>query len=204
MATYIQQTLRIIDDLGRSDTSITSVVQQHMQDAIRYYQNNRFWFNEGTASISTTVSLAYYSLPSDLIELDTMNILINSRNVQLDPETFQEIDRMDIGGYVGYPILYAEYAEQFRLYPVPNGPYSITLHYLKELSTLSATSDSNAWTSEAENLIRARTIKTLSAFKYKDTALAQTMQIVEDQELQALESRTIRETSSGKLKGDGC
>lgn len=73
MATYSGAVDYIISQLGRGgETSITANVQQEVLNAIDYYSTTRFWFNEYTTKLTTSSSLAYYPLPADLQQIDSV------------------------------------------------------------------------------------------------------------------------------------
>ncbi len=46
------------------------------------------------------------------------------------------------------------YQDRINLFPIPGSTYTLTIHYLKALTALSADSDTNAWLTEGEELIR--------------------------------------------------
>ena len=52
--------------------------------------------------------------------------------------------------YTGYPTDYALYDEQIRLYPIPNGTYTLTLSYQKQLDGLAGEADTNEWMIDGE------------------------------------------------------
>lgn len=203
MATYEGLAGRIISDIGRGDTSLTDTVKNHIQDAIRFYQTRRFWFNEGTTSISLTSSTANYNFPAGLLEVDSVTITDNGQRFELEPMSYRAINSMDSGTYFGTPYAYALFAQQFRFYPVPDTSFSVTVKYQKILNTLSASSDVTAWTNEAQNLISARVRKMLYATYYKDSEAAQIEQVREDQELAMLVRQTEKLSGDEGISGSG-
>lgn len=200
MATYSQLVDRVIADLARADTSITDTVKLHILDAIEHHSTERFWFNETHGALTTSSSLGTYAVPTDFLELDSAVVTVNGQRTPLRPIGFQELNEMDTGLVFGAPLYITHYDEQFRLYPVPNKTFTVSLSYQNYIPTLSATGDSNAWTTVALELIRARAEKTLYGFRYHDQTSAQMMQAAEDMALEGLRSRTERGTSTGKLR----
>lgn len=201
MATYSQLVDRIILDVARGDTSITDTVKLHVLDAVEHYSTRRFWFNETSGAVTTSASLATYAVPADCLEIDHATISINGTKYPLKRTTYQDIDSRDDGLSFADPYLFAQYAEQLRFYPVPDKTYTVSLTYQKMIATLSATGDSNAWTTVAQELIRARAEKNIYGFRYKDSEAAQLMQIAEDNALARLEEQTQKHQSTGKIKG---
>ena len=56
----------------------------------------------------------------------------------------------------GQPTSYDYYGKQIRLYPIPDASYSAVVSGVYALAELSATTDTNAWMTDGEQLIRAR------------------------------------------------
>lgn len=203
MGTLASMNARIIAELGRSDTSMSDIVTAQILSSIEHYQTTRFWFNEVQATLTTSSSLAYYAWPADMLELDSMNITVNSRKYILKPMTYQQMDWLDLNQVFGYPDWYSTYAQQFRLYPVPNATFTIVLSYQKKFTTLSAGADSNVWTNEAERLIRIKTEKDLLALRYHDFDAAMALDVAERQALDQLLLQSDKLLGSGSLQGSG-
>lgn len=202
MATYDGLAGQIIAEIGRGDTSLTDTVKLHIQHAIRKYQRERFWFNEASGSISITSSTASYNWPTGFIQADSVTLTANSNRYQLEVMSFSDMDAIDSGRYFGRPSSYAIFNQQFRFYPVPDTSFSVTVKYQRILTTLSATSDTNAWTNEAQNLISAAVRKALYATYYKDPESAQIEDMREREELEALKAQTDKTSGTG-LRGSG-
>ena len=204
MATYGGMANRIISEIARSDTSITADVQAQILSAIEFYASQRFWFNEKESTITTSSSLAVYAFPADMQQIDSVVMWDSSgTKIDLGPKTFHEINGMDSGRDFGKPSWYATYAQQFRLYPVPNGTFTFVVSHQYRIATLSASTDTNAWTNEAESLIRARATKLLHAIKFKDPESASVCEEWERQELERLRMQTEKLLDTGVLRGSG-
>lgn len=204
MATYIGVVNRIIEELPRSDSSITAIVQGQVLSAIDFYTNERFWFNEKQTTLTTSSSLAYYSWPTDLIEIDSVVVTDpGGTEYELEPITYQEMNRLDAGNSFGQPFWYSTYGKQFRLYPIPDATYTFVVSHQFSPATLSATSDTNAWTTEAEALIRARASKNVSAIRFKNFDDARMYEEFERQEYVRLKNQTEKLLGIGKLEGSG-
>ena len=156
MSDYGTMQARIGNELERSDTTSLGYIASEILSAIRHYETERFWFNEEVATTSTVADQSNYALPTDFIYDDHMTVTVSGRKYPVFPRTYQEIADVDETTFSGYPSIYAIHKEEFRLYPTPNGVYTLTHAYVKSLSSLSADADTNAWMVEAEPLIRAR------------------------------------------------
>ena len=204
MATYGAVVNRIVDELPRGDASITAVVAQQLLDAVSFYTTDRFWFNEKHTTLTTSSSLAYYSWPSDLLEIDSVVVSdTGGTEYELEPMDFKSMNALDGGTTFGRPIWYSTYNKQFRLYPVPDQTYTFVVSHQYSPATLSATSDTSVWTVEAESLIRARTKYLLSAGRFKDAEGASFYKSLEQEEYTRLKDQTEKLLNTGKLVGSG-
>lgn len=204
MATYAAMVNRIVEELPRGDTSITAIVQQELLDSISFYTKERFWFNEKQTTLTTSSSLAYYSWPSDLLEVDSVIVFdTGGTKYELKPMDFKQMDRKDGGQVFGRPIWYSTYNKQFRLYPVPDATYTFVVSHQYAPATLSASTETNVWTVEAESLIRARTKAMLAGGRFKDFDAAQAYRMIEADELQRLKDQTEKLLGTNQLAGSG-
>lgn len=201
MTTYGTMQTRIGTELVRSDLS--SEIQSAIQSAIRYYERTLFYFNEAIATSTTVDGQRYYALPSDFVEMESIKVTLPGSSYQnLLPRTFRELEEMDLesSGHEGYPDFYSLFGEQFRLYPVPNGSYTLTLAYIRELPSLSVSSDSNAWMTDAEALIRYRAKWDLYLNVIHEKELADAMKEAEREEFMSLRNRTTNTNSTGRIR----
>ncbi len=155
---------RIADELARSD--LTSQIKLAITTAVSFYQRERFYFNEArTATFATVLNQEFYTAADlagipNLIDIDTLRIAISSSyRYTLNKLTWQEIEDMSISSsMVGQPISWAYYNQAIRLYPIPNTAYTITVNAVSRLTPdpLTNDSDTNAWMTDGEELIRQR------------------------------------------------
>jgi hypothetical protein len=152
---------RIIAELHRDD--VAGVVDDYINDAIAHYQRYRFWFNETSATQNTVAGTETYAWPTDFVELDSLVATLNGTFTPLKQVSPRDIDELYVNTtYRGQPSVFANYKEQFRLYPTPDAVYVLTQYYLKDYTPLTTGSASaNVWTTEAEELIRTRAKKLL-------------------------------------------
>lgn len=159
-ANYGDMQARIDSELRRTDLVSGGYAANAIKDAIKVYERERWYFNEATtsASLTTSAGLATYSLPADFMKIDSLKVTINGWKCDADPMPYLEMDARDSGNSAtqGPPKWWAVYADLLRLYPVPDGTYVQTLSYQKRLTTLSASTDTNAWVDDLEALIRQK------------------------------------------------
>lgn len=166
--TYLDMQTRIADELSRSDLS--SQITNAIQTAIQDYEGERFWFNEQRFTLNTVANQSWYDEQANLLNEDGSALATGVKLLEVDQMVcnfgnwFQPlkpvapgwIDTYQIPTYIGQPYYYARLGTRIRLAPTPNDVYTVTITGLARLVTLSANSDTNAWLTEGEKLIRSR------------------------------------------------
>ncbi|MGI9489092.1 MAG: hypothetical protein ACR2RF_25045 [Geminicoccaceae bacterium] len=205
MSDYGTMIARIADEL--SSPVIVNRIPNAIQAAIRYFESERFWFNEGESTASTVISQASYAMPTDFLEPDLLTLTDTDENVRyiltrrpwewlrshlIDPDT------------VARPDDWAYYADQIWLFPIPDQVYTLTLSFLKRQSALSAYTDTNDWMVHGEELIRSRAKWDLlmHSMPEKDHNMIQAMERAERRALFNLRGKSEQKIASGKLSFD--
>jgi hypothetical protein len=203
MSTLSQMRSRISDDFNRSDLS--TQIDRAINRAISHYRKEHFYFMETSASFSTIANQESYGtadgIPSTINEIQRVEITLTSNNKpELNERTFDYIRERN--GYVvtGDPYDYAWYQSKIYLSPIPNSVKTITLYFDKKYTDLSADSDSNDWTTDAEDLIEYHVKADIYLNTLHDTEQANLMAIAEKMALDALRAKTEKLTSSGKIR----
>ena len=190
---------RIADEINRTD--MTSQIALAITTAVSAYKFKRFAFNESTDTLVTVAGTAEYTtataapndLPTDIIDIDTARITVNTNRYLLEPVTFETIDGYDVSTtYRSRPVWYAWRAEGLRLYPCPDAAYTIDLRYLASVAE-------ETWATRAEALIRTRAKKELYLHVLFDPGMAAAMQQIEVQEFASLKKEAIYKQSSGRI-----
>lgn len=192
---------RIAREVNRTD--LAAEIRDAIQSAIQHYESTRFWFNEKSQSVSTSAGNPWVDVPADFVTADELTVQLNQRAYQLQRWSFADLDEIDTSGatVLGQPIGYALFGERFRIYPVPDAVYSITVAYLSRLGALSADSDTNAWMTDAEQLIRARAKWELALHRTMDETMVAAMERAEARALSVLQSRSARNLGAGYMRG---
>jgi hypothetical protein len=155
MATLAAVKARIADEINRTD--LTTQIGYAVSDAIKLYQARRFRFNQARSSFSTTNGAEFYTtstIPDDIAEIDSLRLTVNGRYVTLDRWSFRVMeDVASTTSTEAQPRAWAWYAQQIRLYPIPDAAYTLTISYLQKIDE-PAEGASNVWTDEAGALIR--------------------------------------------------
>jgi hypothetical protein len=162
---------RIADDIVRDD--LGSQIQNAINDAIELQEGERFKFNEKRYTILTVTSQEYYDLTGPtlltsaggvvatgetLLEIDDILTTISSQPRRLTARTQQWMNDQQSATYQGQPASYTVYGQQLRIFPIPNGVYTLTLMGLARLgpNPLSEASHTNAWMTDGAAIIRGQ------------------------------------------------
>lgn len=153
----------IADDLIRSD--LTTQIGEAIDTAIKFYQNHRFYFNEvrsvtfaTVASQSTYASSDSTNIPL-FVHLDSVYLVDSSSRVwelsRTDPIDMEFL--LDSSASEGRPYEYAYFESSFRLYPIPDGIYTVRpMGVIKKAVPATDGEADNVWMTEAYELIRCR------------------------------------------------
>jgi hypothetical protein len=157
MTTYATMRTRIADEMVNDGDITSAQINYAIQDTIKQYERRPWWWNQKTATMSTVASQEYYS-SSDLADIpDIVQIVAATVGTIKSPMRavdYLTIDDEQDGSVEGEPRVFAVFKENIRLYPIPDAVYTVTLSYIYRLTALSADADTNAWTTDAEELIR--------------------------------------------------
>lgn len=193
----------IAGELARSD--LTSEIQREINNAITFYGNKAFWFNEASMTAIVTVQgQRYYSLPTNFASvLDVLSTLGNY-TYRLEPRTEQYLDQVDWGNdfWSGYPTDYSFWNGQIRLFPPPQGGLPVTVKGTVILSPqpLVNGGDTNAWLASAEELIRTRAVRQLYGRYIRDPEQYALYTQLEKEALQNLQEKNIGQTGLNSIR----
>lgn len=155
MSTYGIMQTRINDELALP--SVVGRIKPAILSAIRFYEQERFWFLEGEATASTVADQANYATPTDLLQTDEMTLTDSSTRHSLRKVTWAAMRNLATStSSTSRPKVWSLYANEYWLYPVPDAVYTLTSSYLLRLTALSAVDDTNDWMTHGEELIRSR------------------------------------------------
>lgn len=208
MTTFATMRNQILDDLNRTKADdLTATCENSIKTAIAHYEKQRFWFLEKQSTTSTVNGQEYYPVPTDFYDNDSLVIRVNNYTYPLNERTYATLEDWFVRSsvFTGYPSDYTIYSTgetaQIRLYPVPNGAYTLTLSYYGKLAEVNAESDTNTWFKpEGEALIRARAEFLLYAQKLRDYDAAQAVKIIENEELAQIDKLTKMRQFTGRTQ----
>lgn len=142
LATYSDLKTSVANYLNRND--LTSVIPDFITlTENRLNRDLRSRANMVRANTTTTSGTAFYSLPTDLIEI--RNIVYDNGSSDyalsyLSPES----GNREYGTYSnGFPRAYTNLGKNIKLFPTPDAAYTIGINYFRKLSPLSESNTSN-------------------------------------------------------------
>jgi hypothetical protein len=231
----------LADSFANSGETVATVVNREINSAIKHYESTRFRWNEVFENeFGVTVSgTRVYTSPASFVRIDTLKLKYNSGFIDLKKRSFEEIDRNDTrtAGTPGLPSVYCIVANQIRPFPTPNGAWTLVASGIKRFLPTSITDSTttivlmgghsitvttttshknrrNGWTTDGEELIRARALASIEIFYLKkDRAIAEYrmlemknqpfLSIRERQVYERLSDETNDILATGRVRGYG-
>lgn len=147
---------RLIDPqqtaVSRSDVAAA------INDAVSYWKNNRFWFNELIFTDTVLQHTGTIPLPSDFLvpskDDGAFDIEYSQLRYPLLKTSQQIYDNRYLANGYGLPRYYARLASQeYQVYPLANIDYTIRGYYLPDFPDLVADTDTNLFTINAPRLL---------------------------------------------------
>lgn len=186
------------------DDEIASDIANAIADAWKLYRAKAFFFNSRLVTFNTVAGQEWYggAAHADIPNLVAIQSLkVGASGVREDLVVYDPgvIESLQDGNITGEPYGFAYEQQQIRLIGIPDAVYPIRARWVYRLD-LPADSASNAWTDDAEILIRNCAKRHLGLGVLEDEALAARAESLERAAFNALmrESRTRR--SNGMLR----
>lgn len=223
MASYLLLASQIADELGGRTDLLTplsgsgltlSPIKNAITSAIAKWERERFYFNETyNATLFTTIAgqelytTAAAAGIATAPEIDELRALIGGSRRVLTERSWEYLEEISANPNArGQPSEWAYFAEQVRLYPIPDGAYPISASFVQRLAALSADTDTNVWTTDAIDLIRCEAKLILAQEVLHDAEMAGRMKVAiygdpmiprDKGYLGALKAETARRAKSG-------
>lgn len=203
MGTLAQLQARIASDLTRDD--LTSQIADVVADAIKFYAKQKFWFNQSrNLSFNTVAAQSDYTTlgsvsAADIIELDALFVTQGSSVFGLthfEPLQFEYLASPTANYSLPSAFTYVDQA--IRLYPAPDAVYAMRAYAHYKLP-YPADGDTNAWTDDAEDLIRSHAKMLLFLDVLQDDEGAMRMQNKIPVLLDFLRAETSKRTVNGRI-----
>lgn len=199
MATYGEMQSSIALWIKRDD--LTSEIKSAILKAIAHYTLEEWpWTEARSTSLVTVDGTKTVAVPSDFGTDLAVHITVSSTTYELPRRNQKEMERLHSSTTAeGQPSCYSVWTELLWFYPIPDGAYTLTLLYYKDLTALVNSSDTNEWTDLGEELIEARATWWLAARTLRDPELAMSAKETELEAYQNLRARMTVRKSSGRI-----
>ncbi len=204
--TYGALKTRIANEVA--DSTIAAEIILAIETAIKFYERKEFYFNSKTGTFLTVIGQEYYGLaanadiPNIIRIFDPIKLTAGGYKYDVSIVPFADIDSLQDGTRTGRPEAAAYFAKQLRAYPIPDAVYTATMAYVYRLAALSVDEDENAWTDDAEELIRQRAKMIIAADVLRDVDMYQAAKELEAQAYSALRAETRSRRSVSTLRTD--
>lgn len=160
MATFAQMkqwvSKRLLDPNGTAVSS--DDVGDLINEALEYWKNERFKFNEITDLTTLTQNNPAIPLPDDWLcpSIDSCFIIEYSGiRYPLQKISSTQYNAFYLSNGVGQPWYFArEASEEYQVYPIPDRDYILRCFYLRDYAPFSADDDSNDFSVYARNLLQ--------------------------------------------------
>ena len=196
LATYSDLKSTIADWLNRDDLTAViptfiSLAESGIERVLRTV--------DMIATSDSTVDSEYHAVPTDMLEVRSMQITSAVPNKRVDFVTIDELSAMDSQDS-GIPRYFTIVGSNFRFHPVPDGSYTARLVYYADLPKLSDSVTTNWLLTAAPDVYLYGALSQAAPYLKDDerTALWASLYTAAIQQLQTADERGA--TSGGVLK----
>jgi hypothetical protein len=205
MTNFVTMVARIEDELD--DEGMREQIKSAIRSAILLYGVKPLYFNQRTFTFTTVADQEYYDIDDaadidTFLEVKTQYVTSGTTRYPINVIGFETIDAAQDGSVTGLPTNWAWFAKQFRLYPIPDAAYTVTVSGHCTLGPLVDDTDTNAWMTDGELLIRQCAKRMLAIDVTKEVLDAQAAEALEGPALNALERATALKRGRPLLRVD--
>ncbi len=197
---------RIMDELQRTD--LAGQINNAITEAADYFRRDAFFRNDAQDSSTTTVAgTSVYAAPADVVEIRQLAITVSNTKYPLRLRSWEYINAEDSNAAApvqGPPVEYAvnlpASGMSIRLFPTPNGAYRLQYDYIQIIPAPALDGDSNFWTMEGREMVRAYAKYLLRMNLLNDPQSAQIDKEMADQYFRKLKQETGAKKFTGRLR----
>jgi hypothetical protein len=154
MKTWVSKRLQDPNNTAVSSSDVGDL----LNEALNYWKNIRFHFNEKTDSTTLLSGNPAVPLPTDwLCPSINDSFVIQYSGIRYPLRKISETmyNAFYLSNGVGQPWYFARLANsEYQVYPIPDRDYTLLRYYLKNYDNFSADGDSNDFSIYAENLLK--------------------------------------------------
>lgn len=209
--TFYDMMTVIADEIDDTTGEYTPQIQNCIFSAIRFCERDVYYFNETRDVTFKTVAGQEWYDGNDEPNISTLVRIVaaycedsSGQRVKLRRVQPSEIEIVsDNTASRGEPYSFTYFGQRIRLYPVPGDEaYTIRLQLGPyRLTPVQTSTDSNAWFSEAFDLVKARAKYLLYKDIIQDAPLAMAALNDFNEERSALDAETSRRNGTGQIIG---
>jgi hypothetical protein len=197
---------RIMDELQRTD--LASQINNAITEAADYFRRDAFFRNDAQDTSTVTVAgTNVYAAPSDVVEVRQLSITVSDTKYPLRLQTWEYINEEDsdtLSPVTGPPIEYAinlpSTGMAIRLFPTPDGAYQLQYDYVQIIPPPVLDTDSNFWTVEGREMVRAMAKYLLRMNVLNDPQSAAIDKELADEFFRKLKQETGMKKFTGRLR----
>lgn len=182
MANFGDLKAAIADDIDDTTGEYSAQIDKAVLAAVRYCERKTYYFNETRDVTFSTVNGQEWYGAADNSNIPTLVRIVDAwsedSNGDRDPLILMRPEDMELlsdnSASRGEPYAYTYFGQRIRIYPIPDATiYTIRLQLGPyRLTPLSADTDTNAWLSEAYDMVKARAKYIIAKDTLKDAAVA--------------------------------
>lgn len=195
---------RIITETNRDDLEdeLADALDTVISDSIEMYAAERWWWNEERVTSTCTIGNEYISRPTGARIIDQPFLLIGGVRYDMNKRSMKWIEGMYTTPLSGQPTDYCEFGAQCRLWPTPNLAYTIAWLDVADVTALdySDASSANAWTTNAPQLISARSRMIFFRDYFKADDDYQRASVAEKEWYDRHKAETNRRLGTGRIR----
>jgi hypothetical protein len=205
-STLADMRARILDELQRND--LEGQINNAITEAADYFRRDAFFRND--AQDSSTVTIAgtnVYAAPADVAEIRQLAITVSNTKYPLRLRSWEYINAEDSNTLTpveGPPVEYAvnlpSNGMTIRLFPTPDGAYRLQYDYVQIIAAPVLDTDSNFWTMEGREMVRAYAKYLLRMNVLNDAQGAQADREMADLYFRKLKQETGAKKFTGRLR----
>ncbi|MBN4095645.1 hypothetical protein [Methylobacterium sp. OT2] len=202
--TLLRMVNQIVEELDRPD--LVGAVRNAIRHAIGFWQRERFAFNDGILEFQTVAGQAGYggaflAGQNVMLAIDSAITIDGSGTTwKLKPVAIASLEALGEQDQSGQPAYFAKFSEGYRLYPIPDGVYTVRFTGHVRLGAPATDADTNAWVDEAYDLIAAYAKRYLALHRLKDKDLKAAMDVAVSEASTSLKGLATTMTGTGVVR----
>lgn len=207
--TFSNLITQIADEIDDTTGEYNAQIQTAIFEAIRWCEREVYYFNETRDVTFPTVDGQEWYDGDDNSNIPTLGRIVEAYCERTDGRRYrmrrvkpEELELLsDDSASRGEPYSWTYFGQRIRIYPIPDGEtYTIRLQLGPyRLASITSPNESNVWTTEAFDMVKARAKYQLYKNILKDAALAtEALNDYTEQHL-ALKAETSRRNASGVI-----